>query len=52
MPHVFIPRNSTEIVSALNFIIYLKIADYLSFALKALCQPLTQSTKVLEKMMK
>jgi len=44
MPHVFIPRNLTKVVSALSCIIYLKIAVYLWFYLKVLCQLLTQNT--------
>lgn len=50
MPHVFIPRNLTKVVSALSCIIYLKIAVYLWFYLNILCQLLTQSTEENDEM--
>lgn len=50
MPHVFIPRNLTKVVSALSCIIYLKITVYLWFYLNILCQLLTQSTEENDEM--
>ena len=44
MPHGFKLRNLTKVDTVLSCIIYLKIAGYLWFYLKVLCQLLTQST--------